>query len=141
MGMSSSQARLLNLTARMHQIEYKAAKLEAQKLQMANESRRVYENYLNALDARKIQYKFIKADGALDYKDATLASLENGAVSSYAGDTSDNIYLLYDNTDNDIPPVTILIVSIAMALSVTGGGCVAARCRTDSEPCCPPSCQ
>ncbi|MCR5266264.1 MAG: hypothetical protein K6E29_06695, partial [Cyanobacteria bacterium RUI128] len=46
MGMSSSQARLLNLTARMHQIEYKAAKLEAQKLQMANESRRVYDDYL-----------------------------------------------------------------------------------------------
>ncbi len=31
MGLSSSQARLLNLTARMHQIEYKAAKLEVQK--------------------------------------------------------------------------------------------------------------
>ena len=50
MGMSSSQARLLNLTARMHQIEYKAAKLEAMKLQMANESSRVYETYLEAID-------------------------------------------------------------------------------------------
>ena len=49
MGLSSSQARLLNLTARMHQIEYKAAKLEAMKLQMANESTRVYEDYLEAL--------------------------------------------------------------------------------------------
>ena len=49
MGMSSSQARLLNLTARMHQIEYKAAKLEAMKLQMANESSRVYETYLEDL--------------------------------------------------------------------------------------------
>ena len=29
MGLASSQARLLNLTSRMHQIEYKAAKLEA----------------------------------------------------------------------------------------------------------------
>ena len=42
MGLSSSQARLLNLTSRMHQIEYKAAKLETEKLQMANESSRVY---------------------------------------------------------------------------------------------------
>ena len=46
MGMASSQARLLNLTARMHQIEYKAAKLEAQKLQLANESSAVYDTYL-----------------------------------------------------------------------------------------------
>ena len=36
MGLSASQARLLSLTARMHDIEYKAQKLEAQKLQMAN---------------------------------------------------------------------------------------------------------
>ena len=57
MGMSSSQARLLNLTARMHQIEYKAAKLEAMKLQMANESSRVYETYLEAIDKSKIQIK------------------------------------------------------------------------------------
>ncbi len=77
MGMSSSQARLLNLTARMHQIEYKAAKLEAQKLQMANESRRVYDNYLNALDATKIQYKMLNNDGSFDYKDATYQSLLN----------------------------------------------------------------
>ena len=34
MGLSASQARLLNLTARMHDIEYKAQNLEAQKLQM-----------------------------------------------------------------------------------------------------------
>jgi len=43
MGLASSQARLLNLTARMHDIEYKAQNLEAQKLQMANESRQVYQ--------------------------------------------------------------------------------------------------
>ena len=33
MGLSSSQARLLSLTGRMHDIEYKAQHLEAQKLQ------------------------------------------------------------------------------------------------------------
>ncbi len=54
MGLSSSQARLLHLTGRMHQIEYKAQKLEAQKLQLANESSRVYEEYENALDSTKI---------------------------------------------------------------------------------------
>lgn len=69
MGLSSSQARLLNLTSRMHQIEYKAAKLEAEKLQMANESNRVYEDYLEALDKTKIQYKVLTTDGSITYKD------------------------------------------------------------------------
>ncbi|MCD8378473.1 MAG: hypothetical protein LUB59_06775 [Candidatus Gastranaerophilales bacterium] len=81
MGLSSSQARLLTLTGRMHDIEYKAARLEAQKLQMANESARVYETYLNALDATKIQYQTIGTDGSLDYVDATYASMiDNGYI-------------------------------------------------------------
>ncbi len=77
MGMSSSQARLLNLTARMHQIEYKAAKLEAMKLQMANESSRVYETYLEAIDKSKIQIKRLSTDGTIDYIDATYNTLLN----------------------------------------------------------------
>ncbi|MCR5266024.1 MAG: hypothetical protein K6E29_05460 [Cyanobacteria bacterium RUI128] len=75
MGMSSSQARLLTLTSRMHQIEYKAAKLEAQKLQMANESRRAYEEYLVALDQTKVQLKTINNTGSFDYIDATYNNL------------------------------------------------------------------
>ena len=69
MGLSSSQARLLNLTSRMHQIEYKAAKLEAEKLQMANESSRVYEDYLEALEKTKIQKKILTTDGSITYTD------------------------------------------------------------------------
>lgn len=71
MGLSSSQARLLNLTTRMHQIEYKAAKLEAEKLQMANESTRAYEDYLEALEATKIQRKKLNTDGSITYVDIT----------------------------------------------------------------------
>ena len=71
MGLSSSQARLLNLTTRMHQIEYKAAKLEAEKLQMANDSTRAYEDYLEALEATKIQKKKLNTDGSITYVDIT----------------------------------------------------------------------
>ncbi len=85
MGLSSSQARLLNLTARMHQIEYKAARLEAQKLQMANESKRVYEDYLNALDATKIQYKSLNTDGSVTYHDASYYDLCFGSSSEQYG--------------------------------------------------------
>ena len=91
MGLSSSQARLLNMTSRMHQIEYKAAKLEAQKLQMANESRRVYEEYLDALEATKIQVKTIKSDGSASYKD----------INKYSELTSAGFQLFYiDASDN-----------------------------------------
>ena len=71
MGLAASQARLLNLTARMHDIEYKAQNLEAQKLQMANESDQVYSEYETALNATKIQFKTIQNDGSILYEDAT----------------------------------------------------------------------
>ena len=75
MGLSASQARLLNLTARMHDIEYKAQNLEAQKLQMANESTQVYKEYENALNKQKVQFKEIGADGSAVYKDASIQTL------------------------------------------------------------------
>ncbi|MCR5266874.1 MAG: hypothetical protein K6E29_09845 [Cyanobacteria bacterium RUI128] len=79
MGLSSSQARLLNLTARMHQIEYKAARLEAMKLQMANESRRVYDEYLEALDKTKVQVKKLNSVGAATYEDISSYATLTGA--------------------------------------------------------------
>ena len=82
MGMSSSQARLLTLTGRMHDIEYKAARLEAQKLQMANESRRVYEDYLNAIDATALQGMVIGKDGSMSGKNLTL-NLINSSNSEF----------------------------------------------------------
>ena len=71
MGLAASQARLLNLTSRMHDIEYKAQKLEAQKLQMANESTQVYQEYEDALNLTKLQFKQIGTDGSANYVDAT----------------------------------------------------------------------
>ena len=89
MGLSSSQARLLNLTARMHDIEYKAQNLEAQKLQMANESSHVYQEYENALNKTKVQFKNISADGSAKYDDADIPTLlEKGyRVKIYNGST------------------------------------------------------
>ena len=75
MGLSASQARLLNLTARMHDIEYKAQNLEAQKLQMANESTQVYQEYENALNKQKVQFKQIGPDGSANYIDASISTL------------------------------------------------------------------
>lgn len=78
MGMSSSQARLLTLTARVHQIEYEGQRLQSLKLQMGNESSRVYEEYVHALDAKKVQYKSVAPDGTATFKDASFDDLYFG---------------------------------------------------------------
>jgi len=90
MGLASSQARLLQLTTRMHQIEYKAAKLEAEKLQMANESRQVYEDYQNALEDTKVQYKILNTDGSATYTD--IKSYQDFIKAGYAIDFRGTVY-------------------------------------------------
>ena len=87
MGLSSSQARLLNLTSRMHQIEYGAARLEAMKLQMANESRQVYLEYQDALEQTKVQVKTLTTDGSVTYRDLT----------NYADFIASGFALVYNN--------------------------------------------
>ena len=94
MGLSASQARLLNLTARMHDIEYKAQNLEAQKLQMANESQQVYSEYETALNKTKIQQKDINYDGSTFFKDVTAANLQQAKYSFEiaVGDSKGKVY-------------------------------------------------
>ena len=114
MGLSSSQARLLTLTSRMHQIEYKAAKLEAMKLQMANESSRVYEEYLDALDKTKVQVKAFNTDGSVTYKD----------IKSYADDFLGAGYainfngMVYDNSDYKVDKEGKLFANSATVITV-----------------------
>ena len=112
MGLSSSQARLLNLTARMHQIEYKAARLEAMKLQMANESTRVYEDYLDALDKTKIQIKVLNTDGSVTYQDMTNYSdfTNAGYALNYNGvvyDGTTKAYLANNGKYVSTSPITV----------------------------------
>ena len=77
MGLSSSQARLLTLTSRQHAVEYSAQRLEAQKLQLANDSDQVYNEYLKRLDATKVQYRVVNNDGSMYFDDATFTKLAN----------------------------------------------------------------
>ena len=101
MGLASSQARLLNLTSRMHQIEYKAAKLEAEKLQMANESSQVYETYLEALEKTKVQYKVLSTDGSVTYHDINNYNdfVKAGYALNYNGRVFDGTESYIDNNN------------------------------------------
>ena len=114
MGLSASQARLLSLTARMHDIEYKAQKLEAQKLQMANKSTQVYNEYEDALNEQKIQYKIIGADGSASYKDATVKNLVTDT-----GEAKSN-YILHNIATNQMYCTAAQIDAFTKAYGGTG---------------------
>ena len=46
MGMAASQARLLTITARMHDVEYQAQSIQNAKIQLSTQSDQIYQNYL-----------------------------------------------------------------------------------------------
>ncbi len=100
MGMSSSQARLLSLTARQHDVEWRAQKLQAEKLQLANDSDRVYNTYLNALNSTKIQTRVYDEYNGDTFVDASLAVLEHGLLDNYNGVTAANPLFLQEFDEN-----------------------------------------
>ena len=57
MGMAASQARLLAITARIHDVEYQAQAIQNAKLQLATQQDAVYQEYLDALDATTMTYR------------------------------------------------------------------------------------
>ena len=75
MGMAASQARLLTLTSRLHDVEYKAQNIESQKIALATQKDELYQNYCDALDAKKIQVAFNNGDGTRNFIDATFSTM------------------------------------------------------------------
>jgi len=75
MGMAASQAKLLTLTARMHDVEYKAQNIENQKIELATQRDELYQKYCEALDAKKIQVAFNNGDGTRNFIDATFSTM------------------------------------------------------------------
>lgn len=54
MGMAASQARLLCITARIHDVEFQSQAIQNAKVQLATQSDQVYQEYLEALDAKTL---------------------------------------------------------------------------------------
>ncbi len=76
MGMTASQARLLCITARMHDVEYKAQSLQHAKLQLATQSAQAYQEYVEALDAETLVLRAIDPNsGAKSSLPATFNNL------------------------------------------------------------------
>lgn len=58
MGMAASQARLLSLTARLHDVELQAQSIMSQKIALSTQKDALYQEYCDALDATSIQVAF-----------------------------------------------------------------------------------
>ena len=86
MGMAASQAKLLSLTARLHDVEYKAQNLQSQKLALATQRDELYQNYCAALDATEFKVAFIN-DGKeimMDANYSTLCTFNKNRKADYA---------------------------------------------------------
>lgn len=75
MGMAASQARLLTLTSRLHDVEYKAQNIESQKIALATQQDELYQTYCDALEATKIQVAFNNDNGTTSAVDASFATV------------------------------------------------------------------
>lgn len=75
MGMAASQARLLTITARIHDVEYQAQSIQNAKVQLATQSDQVYNEYMEALDAQTLTISTIGADGSKSKIAATFNNL------------------------------------------------------------------
>ena len=63
MGMAASQARLLCITARIHDVEYQAQSIQNAKTQLANLSDRAYQDYVEELDSATLTLNTINEAG------------------------------------------------------------------------------
>ncbi len=96
MGMAASQARLLMLTSRLHDVELKAQQLQNAKLQLSTQQDAVYEDYQKALDATTLTAHFTNGTtGAQSDVAATFSNLFS--LGAAADDEHTSNYILIDS--------------------------------------------
>lgn len=78
MGMSASQARLLSITTRLTNNEFRSQMTANSKIRLANETQIASEKYMKALDSSKLQYSYFDANG-----NKTQQTLTAGVLSYY----------------------------------------------------------
>lgn len=79
MGLSSSQGRLLSITARLTSNEYESQQISNAKMRLATQSQEASKEYIEALNAKKLQYTTYDAKG-----DAIVQNLTAGALYQYS---------------------------------------------------------
>ena len=96
MGMAASQARLLSITARIHDVEYQAQQIQSRKLQLATLEDEAYRKYNDALDATTLT--FTNNNGTIipaTFNNLCgIASIDNGMSKYYVFRTGDTDQLI-----------------------------------------------
>lgn len=98
MGIGASQARLLTLTSRLRDIEYRQESLSNTKMRLANESEAISAKYTKALSKQKFQFKN-SIDG--EYGDLTLHKMYM-TVSTDNGELYGCQYRLFDKNGVEV---------------------------------------
>lgn len=96
MGMSSSQVRLLALTARLHDVEFQAQSIQHSKMQLADSADAAYNEYVAALDETKYQMEVFTGT-EFQFQDVTYQAMINTSASN-----SHHMYLLTDAFTNKV---------------------------------------
>ena len=94
MGMSASQARLLSITSRLTNNEFRAQTITNSKLRLATESQEASQKYMDALSSKKLVFGQYDANG-----DKTYTPLTANVLLSY-GDLKNQYALV--NTSGQI---------------------------------------
>lgn len=91
MGLAASQARLLTLTARIHDVEYQAQMIQSAKLTLAIKEDEAYRRYTDALDAQTLTFRTDTGNLiAANFNNLCgKASMSNGLSKNYIFRTND----------------------------------------------------
>ena len=101
MGMSSSQVRLLALTARLHDVEFQAQSIQHSKMQLADSADAAYNEYVAALDETKYQMEVFTGT-EFQFQDVTYQAMISSSMGSH------HMYLLTDAfTDKVLLPESL----------------------------------
>ena len=107
MGLAASQARLLSLTARIHDVEYQAQMIQSAKLKLALQEDDILKKYNDALDAQTLTYSVGNNVVAADFNNLFgISSFTNGLSTAYT---------LWDKDDRLVVPDEIADAYAALA--------------------------
>ena len=94
MGMAASQARLLMITSRMHDIELEAQQIQNAKTMLATQQDEAYEEYQKALDATTLTFASMNTQGI---RSDVVANFNNLFSMNRANPEKNSEYILIDS--------------------------------------------
>ena len=106
MGLAASQARLLSITARMTDVEYKSQQISNTKIRLADESEQVAEAYTKALNKQKLTYTNWTKEGKMETIALNPTNVSQAGMTIYSRETgkaltADEVKAMKDVSSSD----------------------------------------